>query len=147
MKHKTTELEGELLDLAVAKAMGYRWLAEVPEDLCGTWYAGECDGGINNWEPHENWAQAGPIIERERISLQAAESGGWYTYFDHPTERDATAAGPTALIAAMRAYVASKLGDEVDLCPHKNTKSVAEGMIYCRCLDCGMGKNDMGDWC
>jgi len=122
MKHKTAELEGALLDYAVAMANGMNVTAE----HCGLSQSrkfvrvklpeGDPSGLIFiDFSPSTDWGQGGPIIERERISFQAAESGGWYTYFDHPTERDATAAGPTALIAAMRAYVASKLGDEVEL--------------------------------
>lgn len=32
-------------------------------------------------------------------------------------------------------------------CQHKDTRSVAEGLIMSRCNICGAGKNQMGDWC
>ena len=63
--------------------------------------------------PSTNWAQGGPIIEREKIATQfwvsedaweALIKGGFFASY-----------GPTPLIAAMRAYVASKLGDEVEV--------------------------------
>ena len=68
-----------------------------------------------------DWAQGGPIIEREDIATEpatmlgqcaafawdatiyAADSDAWSTY------------GPTPLIAAMRCYVVSKLGEEVEI--------------------------------
>jgi hypothetical protein len=69
------------------------------------------------WEPHRNWAQAGPVIEREGIGFFRAESPGpeygdeaWVASDAHDA---CTYRGTTPLIAAMRAYVASKFGDEV----------------------------------
>lgn len=56
------------------------------------------------------WAQGGPIIERERITISdaldqwVAGLKGTLSWF-----------GPTPLIAAMRCYVASKLGGEVEV--------------------------------
>lgn len=63
-----------------------------------------------------DWAQGGPIIEREGIWLQpeiGKEGSGnaWYAVSMHDTD----SYGPTPLIAAMRCYVASKLGDQVDV--------------------------------
>jgi hypothetical protein len=66
--------------------------------------------------PPTDWAQGGPIIEREKIGLKytgaAMEFVAWVngelsTVHDHY--------GPTPLIAAMRCYVASKMGDEIEL--------------------------------
>ena len=63
-----------------------------------------------------NWAQAGPIIEREGINLyfnpEDAKDFEW-----HAEDRGSTwyTEGPTPLIAAMRCYVASKLGDTVEV--------------------------------
>jgi hypothetical protein len=70
----------------------------------------------DEFEPSENWADGGPIIEREKIGLKYTERGmefvAWVngelsTVHDHY--------GPTPLIAAMRCYVASKMGDEIEL--------------------------------
>jgi hypothetical protein len=62
-----------------------------------------------------NWAHGGPIIERQRIGLAAYEDGTWGGYtFDHAAGQLALDyEGPTALVAAMRCYVASKFGVEV----------------------------------
>lgn len=59
-----------------------------------------------------NWAQGGPIIEQEKISLETKHDGWWlgsyqYNYSD---EKEYLMLGETPLIAAMRSYVASKLG-------------------------------------
>lgn len=67
-----------------------------------------CNDRIEDFKPHEDWAQGGRLIEKHRISIKQGE--GCYAYFDH---LDATASGPTPLIAAMRALVASKFGETV----------------------------------
>lgn len=66
-----------------------------------------------------SWAQGGPIIEREFINVgtQRNEPG----FRPHPDRmwhaqmgtRVYVGYGPTPLVAAMRCFVASKLGDEV----------------------------------
>lgn len=87
MKIKTNELTGGALDWAVAKCEGHHVYA-----------------------PNIDWAQAGPIIEREKIDLRCM-----YGRDGSVVWRTVHADGPTPLIAAMRCYVASKLGDEVDV--------------------------------
>jgi len=62
-----------------------------------------------------DWSYGGPIIERESISLTPCddmESWAADATFRQGVE---TQYGPTPLIAAMRCYVASRLGDEVDI--------------------------------
>jgi hypothetical protein len=81
------------------------------------WAVAECEEFVEDeFEPSENWADGGPIIEREKIGLKytgaAMEFVAWVngelsTVHDHY--------GPTPLIAAMRCYVASKMGDEIEL--------------------------------
>jgi hypothetical protein len=113
---KTSELTGAALDWAVAKCEGPNsvascyyddgaplWLEEAPE---------------NEWTPSTNWAQGGPIIERERISVCASEdSKAWdaSVWIDYNKHMPFFVSGPTPLVAAMRCYVASKLGDDVDV--------------------------------
>jgi hypothetical protein len=116
MKVKTSELKGLKLDWAVA-------LSEVGAD-----FIGEID------DPHfysTDWALAGPIIERESIFVLREQSGFKGRRLWAATSgankavglnedsiklyRDAFYFGPTPLIAAMRCYVASKLGDEVEV--------------------------------
>lgn len=92
---KTSELTGAALDWAVAKC-------EVGEE-----FIGEID------DPHfysTDWAIGGAIIERERINLEPFRS-----VFGEQWSADGEWDSPTPLIAAMRCYVASKLGDDVEI--------------------------------
>ena len=110
---KTSDLIGPALDWAVAKAQGC-------DDLLVVTYSG-ADGrkyqatkeGFTH-APSTNWAQGGPIIEREWIALlppRHPSTAPWRTYIAMNDEYE----GPTPLIAAMRCFVASKLGDEVEI--------------------------------
>lgn len=74
------------------------------------------------WEPSTIWAQGGPIIEREGIAIDCERSSGHITGWVACNEvagdenwDSNVCYGPTPLIAAMRCYVASRLGDEVDV--------------------------------
>lgn len=113
MKHKTNELAGALLDAAVAKAEGKK-IAKTPEGEDGAWIEVGWPEGRLPYAPSTNWNDGGPIIERERIKLDPDFSpeikGDWVAML-----AGGYAEGPTPLIAAMRAYVASTLGDEVEL--------------------------------
>lgn len=63
-------------------------------------------------EPYStSWSQGGPIIEQEGMTLMY-QYGDGYDAYKHTGHKQR---GPTPLIAAMRCYVASKLGDEVDI--------------------------------
>ncbi len=108
MKMKTSELTGAALDWAVAKAEGILDRIEL-EQVNGVWSVAIPDLGCS-FEPSTCWTQGGPIIEREQIDIQCfpRKSGGvvWRTFH---------ADGPTPLIAAMRCFVASKLGDEIEI--------------------------------
>lgn len=59
------------------------------------------------------WEAAGPLIERERISLLYL-----YDKWGAGNREETNQYGSTPLIAAMRCYVASKLGDKVEI-PNK----------------------------
>ena len=104
MKIKTSELKDAFLDWAVGKCEYMRHSLE--SDFCGlVGYA---------WEYSTNWAKGGPIIEREGINI--IQSGSWFAEMDADHSGGVIhAEGDTPLIAAMRCYVASKLGDEVDV--------------------------------
>ena len=105
MKIKTSELTGAALDWAVAKIEGvhgpdYESVWDMP------------------YEPSKCWQQGGPIIEREGINLDNyAKNPKWSAWTPAPDREsgEAQAYGPTPLIAAMRCYVVSKLGDEVEI--------------------------------
>lgn len=99
MKIKTQDLTGPALDWAVAKCQ------RLKGDVMAAVTAGE-------FSPSTQWHWGGPIIEREHITLRCYTDALW----DASIGRlDYVADGPTPLIAAMRCYVASKLGDEVDV--------------------------------
>jgi hypothetical protein len=119
MKHKVSELEGALLDLAVAMAEGKRF--RLGQSGIEIFEMDEEHGDGSGWFPFrpQEWAYGGPIIEREQIVLmpgphpdpttglvwwRAAVLGGMQPMNGH-----------THLVAAMRAYVASKFGEEVEL--------------------------------
>lgn len=95
---KTIELNGAALDWAVARCEG----GVGENQLLGAWYA-----------PSTNWAQGGPIIEREKLDVFC--SGTVWDASTGDRHPNAIKSGPTPLIAAMRCYVASKLGDEVEI--------------------------------
>ena len=117
---KTSELTGAQLDWAVAKCEG-------PNSVASCYYDDDAplwldEAPENEWTPSTNWVQGGPIIEREFISLADTTSLPlrWVASLMHEDkEYDgyvlAEEHGPTPLIAAMRCYVASKLGSEVEI--------------------------------
>ncbi len=113
MKIKTSELTGAALDWAVAKCEGRGIEFDDPRD---PWLT--CDGiadqPLHSYTPSTDWAQGGPIIEREWVDLHCVNDSLWEA--ECPAVGGlAMQNGPTPLIAAMRCYVASKLGDEVDV--------------------------------
>lgn len=103
---KTSLLTGAALDWAVAKCEEYPM---------GIWYDEDGlpmvrDDEIPEYKPSINWALGGAIIEREGISLYLYGDLEWNAHLGGK-EYCAT----TPLVAAMRCYVASKLGDEVEV--------------------------------
>lgn len=101
---KTSELSGAALDWAVAKCEG-----EQPSRY--TYYS-------------TDWSVAGPIIHREQIDVFCRPSGSKYSKvpdwasakYLYPNQPAAfLQSGPTPLIAAMRCFVSSRLGDEVEV--------------------------------
>lgn len=106
---KTSELTGAALDWAVAKAEGaYQPSLDVFRD--GSMLV-NYGGMYPEWST--DWSHGGPIIERETIELTANVPQGWGAYVGKLVKHSGQ--GPTPLIAAMRCYVASKLGDEVEI--------------------------------
>jgi len=125
MKLKTNELTGTALDWAVAKCEGLLCFGYRTD---GKRFAIEdSDGQVEGFMPATDWAQGGPIIEREGISVMLsfrdsyaeganAKPSGWCARkYQYGVLNEPLSHGPTPLIAAMRCYVASVLGDEVDV--------------------------------
>ena len=109
MKIKTKDLTGTALDWAVAKCEGHK-----VEPLPGLSVHSSA-----SWSMYStDWSQGGPIIEREGIStVQEGDAADWVaSMYDHKADDwHPHTLGETPLIAAMRCYVASKLGDEVEI--------------------------------
>ena len=124
MKIKTNELTGAALDWAVAKC----------EDILHPWgYIRVQDGRViwitpgnhekadawHQYRPSTDWAQGGPIIERGKIDVFWQDhQHAWVGSMSRGTNKIGfrhLQYGHTPLIAAMRCYVASKLGDEVEV--------------------------------
>jgi hypothetical protein len=106
MKLKTTELQGSVLDRAVAKCEKL-----VNEDGLDVGFIR--DGAFI---PSIDWVQGGPIIELEGTKPSGAK---WCALGcrDMECERVVSIRSmvQTPLVAAMRCYVASVLGDEVEV--------------------------------
>lgn len=111
-KMKTSELTGTALDWTVAKC----------EQIQGQNIREGFDGKLLVVDKYDfgapaeystNWEQSGPIIEREKISLMYSTNNDWHVCKGFSPHRHWIASTP--LIAAMRCYVASKLGDEVEI--------------------------------
>lgn len=114
---KVSELTGAALDWAVAKAGG-------GGNNMAIFLDGHSRLGMYNYST--NWAHGGPIIEREGIELICNLTPAEAARFKFNTEPHWRASkrawargdvwyGPAPLVAAMRCYVASTLGDEIDI--------------------------------
>ena len=127
---KTNELTGVALDWAVAKCEGAtdyyfdtvatHWVKLDGKDRALRY------GWAQSYLPSTDWAQGGPIIERERLwvgysavgqslRLVVMEDAVVQCHKRMHPPRPCSTTGPTVLIAAMRCYVASKLGDNVEI--------------------------------
>ena len=113
MKIKTSELTDAALDWAIGTAIGGLYQPVSVRDAFWIWPGEPVKYSKATPAYSTDWAQGGPIIERNRMYIRpyyndppgqwCAECGAEFTF------------GPTPLIAAMRCYVASKLGDTVEI--------------------------------
>lgn len=94
MKTKANDLSGVALDWAVSVAKGLSWKlhGHIPFST--------------------DWSQSGALIEREKIEI-FIEDERWQAYSIRSAPHNFD--GDTPLIAAMRCYVSSQLGEEVDV--------------------------------
>jgi len=113
MELKTSELAGSALRWAVAKCEGWvigddMWITDPKEPGTGQ--------PLSDFQPDSDWSQGGPIIEREIVSLDAENGRARWKACAWRKDGDLQSAiGPSPLIAAMRCYIASKLGDTVTI--------------------------------
>jgi hypothetical protein len=131
---KANELTGAAINWAVGVAEGMQWESDDPEVglyhrrdyqyrndrlvLKDLGYDTMDDWGLTLYSPSTDWSQGGPIIEREGMTLSCGLNTSYAMksvgYLVHEY-------GDTPLIAAMRCYVASKMGDEIEV-PAELTK-------------------------
>lgn len=135
---KVSELSGAALDWLVAKCegrtlmhnpmgkqSGHGWWVweEVPSGKGGILIDQSCYMEVGprlkpkpknsgeKYSPSTDWAQGGPIIEREEIAIDYDPDVWNAAMYGEPCYLS----GPTPLVAAMRCYVASKLGDGIEI--------------------------------
>jgi Protein of unknown function (DUF2591) len=106
-------LTGAALNWAVSLCEGYTDYCNgkilAPNKEWGRVWLSECDYS-------RDWAQGGHIIEREGIEICRLNSGEWRgQLYEQGIDKMHREYGETALIAAMRCYVSSKMGNQVDV--------------------------------
>ena len=124
MKIKTSELSGVALDWAVAQAIEEEVHHEYVDSeqrkmLLSKWQDYSRNGDFSQqeeWSPSTDWSQGGPLIAKylmdfcvehpHTIGAALCDENGMYMNMLF---------GETHLIAACRAIVAAKLGDEVEV--------------------------------
>ena len=106
---KIDELTGRALDWAVAQCekMEFTYPEYPGHEMFDIHYS-------------TDWSQGGPIIERNEIAIQCVYCDGvldgWMADSKKIIDEEGMETyGPTPLIAAMRCYVASTLGDEIKI--------------------------------
>lgn len=132
MKKKTQDLTGAELDYFVAIASGRK--AQMSKIIDSDDYECRVLSSARMFKifaPHAQWDHGGRIIDIERISIENVgvwrdEADEWRAYLNTGTGEggggpadiiEHEAIGPTALIAAMRCFVLSKFGEEVEWPP------------------------------
>lgn len=118
---RVSELSGVALDWAVSKCEGLTptdlWIIGPPYTRAPYLQLNRSDLENDDvYSPSTSWEQAGPIIEENHIAI---------SYHPNPfspgclpwaaTFRVHTGRATTPLLAAMRCYVACKLGEDVDV--------------------------------
>lgn len=117
---RVEKLIGAHLDYWVARAGGLEArIVRISHDD-EAWNECVAAGRLGDYQytPSTTWRHGGPIIERERMNIATIGTGprgenGQSPIVAIPQEGRMAMGGPTYLVAAMRAYVASKFGDEV----------------------------------
>lgn len=143
IKIKVSEASDTVLDYMAALALGHNivwdgiayWISDLnTSKLIGSKW--KSAGRPCGWSPSSYWEHGGPIIEREKIGtlFDAGSACRGPTWFATPDDQQVSHGyegenfdpafmvneadgcyGPTPLIAAMRCFVTSKLGEEVEV--------------------------------
>ena len=102
---KINQLSGAALDWVVAHIEGF-----TPQRTCMYGRTTMWRGKLM-YRPSSDWAAGGPIIEREKIAVDC-DGTRWVA---SNNTKPVCYSADTPLIAAMRCFAASKLGDEVEV--------------------------------
>jgi len=118
---RVSNLVGEALGWAVGKAEGLDLQLAPPGYNGVPWrvfalYRAAVTERTERFNPSEDWALGGPLVEKRMVSLHCPQStddiwAGWVI----TDKGEFCQAGDSALIAACRAIVAAKLGDTVQV--------------------------------
>ena len=115
-KIKTSELQGAALDYMTGIAAGE--YVQVNPTL-GIKAANPVLRRGRRWRPSTDWSQGGPLILQYGASLDRESCDDWGSVISIDRGDGIPSwvvmIGPTPLIAACRAIIAAKLGDEVDV--------------------------------
>lgn len=104
MKTPVANLQGKALDFFVGVAVD----DQPPTSLLWRQVS------TGAWSPSTKWEQGGALIDQFRVRLDPRESVWHAQVFSGDDEHEVRYA-PTALVAAMRVIVLSRLGPEVDV--------------------------------
>lgn len=124
-KVKTKNLCGAKLNYAVAVALGHSVHIDAVlhgHVMHGPWVSGHVHDQnvwiqLYQFRPSENWARGGQSIDEHIHRLTKLGDREWMTHktcYDNP-EVYHNGYGQTPLIAAMRCFVSSKLGEYVEI--------------------------------
>lgn len=124
---KVSALVGPALNWAVVKSLGL----DVHHDailggvMMDGWHVSGLRGDPNRWVSLErcdyasDWALSGPLVEREKINI-TSHGDDWIAGYPKPVEFEGFrkyvfSGGDTPLNAAMRCFVESRLGNEIQV--------------------------------
>lgn len=117
---KTADLTGHALDWAVAQAEGLEVFLVGPQYNVPWRVFWKKRGQALQWDvlynPHQDWALGGLLIEKNMVSLHCPQSTDdvWAAWVI-TDKGEFCQPGDTALVAACRAIVSAKLGDTVQV--------------------------------
>ena len=110
---KTSNLTDIALDWVVAKCQGYQ---AVYADGSLRPVFRKCKAVEETWPEYStDVSECWPIIEQEGITISKTVHGLWEAYKRPTSTQESYQTDDIPLIAAMRCYVASKLGDTVEV--------------------------------